>query len=353
MVEVQTRPSGFTKRLNSPWPSTLLVRDLLLCAGLALSPATSIDDRAAWAFLVEHAGSIHPRPGRLRIVDESKHWDARIQTLFSERLGAGLTVWHLWRQFGVVHIADVAPFLSRAIADPSNPFHGKQVRLLNTHGQLRPDFICLTRSLDAVLAESKGSFGAPGVFNAAVRTKAKNQLNNLQPVGVSLRADENRLAFGTNLRRTSESVQSEHKDTGVYVDDPDGDERPLNFDAAADEVVIHAYSKLLQFLGLGFEAYLLRRGIRPLLRNPDERNVIEVRQEPVLVLQDLFGFRFGLPVSLAEGLFNEPERGVAERVGKVLEASTILRQLDRQSREPGGASEDLFVLPNGLVAVRS
>jgi hypothetical protein len=323
------------------------VVELLLCAGLAQSPAWSPHDRRAWGFLIEHAASIHPQPGYLRIIDESRDWDSRMRTLFAERLGLGVAVWHLWRQFKVIHIADAAPFISRALLEPTNPYYGKQLRLTGAHGELRPDFLCLTGSSEAVLAESKGAFGAPSAISAAEKRKAKDQLNNVQPVGVNLRASENRLAFATNLRIASEQVNSDATDTGVYVGDPDGNDHALNIRASADEIVIDAYSKLFIFLGFGWLAHLLRRGVRPISIGLEEEDRLSVHQEQLVMFQRLLGYQLGLPVSLVKTLLEEPADGVASRVTNILERSPLLSR----SREPGrlDQDQDLLIFPNGLI----
>lgn len=349
MVEIESRPHGFSS-LKAPWQSRLSVAELLLCAGLAQSPAWSPHDRRAWGFLIEHATSIHPQPGHLRIIDESSGWDSRLRTLFAERLGLGFTVWHLWRRFKVIHIADAAPFLSRALLDPTNPYYGKKLRLTGVHGELRPDFLCLTGSSEAVLAESKGAFGAPSAISAAEKAKAKNQLNNVEPIGVSLRSSENRLAFATNLRTASEHVNSTSKDTGVYVEDPDGNAQPLNFRVSADEIVIDAYAKILIFLGFGWLAHLLRRDIRPLLGELEAEETLVIYQEHFVLLRQLLGYQFGLPVALMRALLNEPAEGVALRVANVLERSALFGR----SSEPGhpDRDQDVLIFPNGLIGTR-
>jgi hypothetical protein len=355
-VEVQTRPKGLSKK-KAPWPTRLSPRDLLLCSGLAQSPAWSVHDRRAWAFLIEHSASFEPRAGILRIVDESQEWDARIRTLFAERIGLGFTVWHLWRVFGVVHVADAAPFISKALLDPSSPYHTQQLSITGPYGDMRPDFLCLTDKLEAVLAESKGALGPPSAISANEKLKAKQQLMNVTPIGVKLRPFENRLAFATNLRMASDKCSSTATDTGVYVEDPEADPSALTFDASPDEIVINAYSKILHFLGNDFLAYMLRRGVRPLLSEitdaaPDTSDYIETIQgERILILRQAFGHRFGLPLRAATALFNGTLAGVANRIADVLAESPLVQSATRRIEQGESVDIGRFVLPNGLVGI--
>jgi len=294
--------------------------------------------------LIEHWRSFRALPGWLRIADEAAEWDARMRGLFAERCSMGLATWLLWRDFGVVHVADAGPFLSDVLLDPSSPYHGRHLELLGKHGELRPDFFCLTSSMEVVVAEVKGAVGAPSAIPASEKVKAKQQVRNVDPVGLPIRATEGRLVFATNLRLASDVTRGPGTDSGVYIEDPDDHESgairvPLN----ADRVVVHAYSKVLQFLGLGIVGYLLRRGDRPLL--PAEPPSETVEGEPLLVLAEASGLRLGLLATVAKAVLHGPENGTAERVGRALAESRMVRMAaERQGQE-------LLLLPNGFFAL--
>lgn len=339
--EFETRPTSCPSR-SGPWTCRLSLRDVLLCAGLAQSPATSPADLRAWGFLVEHAGSLLARPGRLRAVDEVGNWDTRIKGLFAERIGMGLAAWLLWREFGVTHIADAGPFLSTVLLDPTSPYHRRGLKLLGAYGEMRPDFFCLTRGSEVVIAESKGAVGAPSAISAKEKAKAKQQVTNVDPVGVSMRAQEGRLVFVSNLRLAADSVRNSGTDTGVRVEDPH-DEGTLQVPLAADRLVVHAYCKVFQFLGLGFLGFLLRRDVRPLL--PRELPSETFDGEQLVVLAKLFGLRFGLLGAVAKTVLNEAELGVTARVGRALDDSRLLRAVHERPYE------GLFLLPNGVFAI--
>lgn len=342
-IEFEARPSACPSKPR-PWDCRLSLRDLLLCAGLAQSPAASPNDYRAWGFLVEHAASFRTEPGRLRVVDESEQWDTRMKGLFAERCGMGLAAWLLWREFNVVHIADAGPFLSEVLLDPSSPYHRRGLSLLGKHGELRPDFFCLTPAGEVVIAESKGAVGPPSAISTSEKAKAKQQVRNVNPVGATVRTQEGRLVFATNLRKASDSARGRGTDTGVHIEDPnDHDESPVRIPLNADRIVVHAYCKVLQFLGLGFVGFLLQRAPQPLLHPELPTETLD--GERLLVLAHLFGLRFGLLASVAKAVLNEPEEGIAARVAGALADSRLIRL---SAERPGS---ELFLLPNGFFAI--
>ncbi|MCB9570875.1 MAG: hypothetical protein H6709_02160 [Kofleriaceae bacterium] len=303
----------------------------------------------AWGFLVEHWASFRAQPGRLRVVDEAEGWDSRVRGLFAERIGMGVAAWLLWRDFGVVHIADAGPFLSDVLLDPSSSYHRRRLELLGKYGELRPDYFCLTSANEAVIAEAKGALGPPSSIPLAERLKAKQQVRNVEPVGVSVRPTEGRLVFATNLRKASDVLRGSGTDSGVYVGDPDDHEPDaIRIPVKPDRLVIHAYSKVLQFVGLGALGFFLRRGVRPLL--PPEAPTETIEGEKLIVLAQAPGLRLGLFESVAKQVLNGSEDGLAERVGGALAESRLLSI----AAEHGGAVErrrrELFVLPNGFFA---
>jgi len=234
--------------------------ELLLCCGLLSGPATSFADRRIWSFYIEHVGSLCHAPSSLtlRMSDDTRNWDSHQKRGFSDRLGMGVAGWALWQHYGVEHIADAEPFISRALASmKGTKFHGAWLKRMSKD-RLKPDFFCLDSSGEAVVAEAKGRIGAAGtVANAIVH--GKKQVAAVTPQGVTLRAHGGRLVLGTNLRLRGDNPGNGH-DSGLTVVDPEGDE-PLAVEVSADEIARHSYANLFAFLGYGDLAAGLREGV--------------------------------------------------------------------------------------------
>ncbi len=326
----------------SRWTSRAVLRDLLFCAGIAQAPSTSPNDLSAWGFLVEHLDSFATRPGSLRLIDDAASWDSRVKGLFGERLGMGLAAWLLWRDFDVVHIADAGPFIGAALADPASPYHRASLTMAGQHGELRPDYFCLSRTGEVVIAESKGAIGPPSAVSAAERAKAKKQVQNVNPVGLPMRSVEGRIAFATTIRLESDAVRNATTDTGVHVEDPEGDADPLPVPLDADGIVLASYCKVLQFLGHGWVTPFLRRDIRPLI--PPDADFEEVHGERVFFLGEVLGLRVGLLASVAKELLAGETDGLHRRISSVLADSRLAR-----SAVEGGAA--LVAFPNGVLGV--
>jgi len=333
------RPTGCPNH-TSPWCEATSPRDLLFAAGLMTSSATNPNELSAWGFLVEHATSIAPNRGMLRVVDAARTWESRTKGLFSERLAMGVAALLLWRSFNVVHIADLAPFLGVAIQQRGSAFDRVSAQFLGLHGELRPDFICLTPQLEAVLAESKGAIGPPAAVKKVARDRAKRQLQNVAPRGVPLRQTEGRLTFASTFRAESETCRPAQDTGAAVVDPPDGDD-VLSVPVTADDITIHAYSKVLNFVGLGRAGMFLRRGWRPLLREPSVP--FEFAGERMVLLAQIGDLQLGMIQGVATGLLNGAYEGVAMRVQEELKQSPLAR----------GEVDDVpglrLALPNGLV----
>lgn len=327
---------------NVRWHPRMPLRHLLLCAGVAQSPSTVPTDLSAWGFLVEHVQSFASRNGMLRVVDSAESWDSRARALFAERLGMGLTAWLLWQNFSVVHIADAGPFIGRTLVDPSSPYDHLALRFIGAEGEMRPDYFCLSNHGEAVIVESKGAIGAPSAVTRQERLKAKQQVRNVTPVGVAVRAAEGRITFATNIRTESDKPRSAETDTGVRIEDPDGDDDSLRVTLSADEVTVAGYCKFLQFIGLGWVTPCFRQGIRPLV-SPDFAGET-IMDESVTFLAGALGLRVGLLTTLVKVLFIEEAPGLHRRVSAVLNESALIRM----RREFAG---EILILPNGIVAV--
>jgi hypothetical protein len=222
------------------------------------------------------------------------------------------------------------------------PIVGPSVR--SKTGKYKPDFFCLTASLEAVIAESKGAMGPPSAVSVKERKKAKQQVSNVEPVGVTLRPTLNRLTFSTTLRLASDNAQRD-ADSTVVIEDPDGLPDSLRVAVTADEIVVHSYAKALQFVGLGVLASAMRAGLRPLLVGREEEGVVTIGNERVLIIGQSAGLDVGLHEPTARALLAEPQEGVAQRVRDSLARSDLLGPRDTPERAHRGA----LILPNGLV----
>lgn len=335
---------------RAPWVEAIGGTDLFLCAALATSPAEDPADLSAWGFLFEHHRSLAPSAGPLRVSERSRIWDTRGKGLFAERIGMGMAAWLLWRHFGVVHLADAGPFIGRAETDPASPYFGKGLKslgLYGKHGGYKPDFFCLTDTAEALIAESKGAIGPPSAISSKERAKAKLQVRNVDPVGITLRPTLNRLTFATTLRLADETPR-QGTDSRITVEDPDGADDALKVPISPDEVVIQSYSKVLNLVGLGLVGIALRAGIRPLLEMPvDSDNVVELEGERIIRIGQVAGIDIGIQEDTAKAIFNESSEDIAGRVGRTLERSRLIRL----ARE-GNAKHDSLVLPNGVIIGR-
>ncbi|MBX3276221.1 MAG: hypothetical protein KF729_38570 [Sandaracinaceae bacterium] len=343
----------------------LPLRELLVAVGIATSSATNASDLSAWGFLVEHAQSFRATSGTLRTIKGAAEWDSRAKGVFAERVGMGLTAWLLWHEQDIVHIADAEWFIGKSLAESGNPYNGKGLASLGLYGKdgkYKPDYFCLDSASAAVIAESKGALGPPSAVSSAERKKAKEQVKNVDPTGVSLRTSLARLAFATTIRGELDSPNAD-KDSQVSVTDPDGGPDPIPVKVSPDELVVHSYCKFLQFCGLGGLALLLRAGRVAGVEVEDLDDVTrQVDGRDVVVLADLGGVEFGLVREVFVALFGRRLDGIAERIGRALEQGGPPGQPDTREREheptePETGDDETpaaggdFILPNGVAAI--
>lgn len=321
-VSFQVNPSNCPKHPQG-WLETLSLRDLLFCCGVGLAPSTSPNNRAAWGFMVEHLDSFAAGTDVLRLVDEARNWDPRITTLFAERLGIGATLWLLWNNFDVVHIADAGPFIGHALKK-HGPYKGL---LLTPSGKLKPDLFCLSPTGEVVIAESKGAVGPPSAVSASTRKKAKDQVKSVKPSGISVRKMEGRLTFSTTIRYENENAR-ETKDTSTFVQDPDGNDDALNVPLNPDQLTLHSYLKFLNFMGVN--VFLLRFELL---------DGEEIDGRKILFLGSFLGLRIGILEKVLSELYG-PTQGLHQRISEAL-ADAKLSEVQSEG----------FVLPNGIIAI--
>lgn len=332
-----------------PGPSDqVLGRDLLLCAGLLNGPSASIYDETAWGFSIQHSKSLRPSPGYLRLNSDVAGWDDRKKGLFSEALATGLTGYALWNYDEVVHIADAGPFIGRALAGPNVGISDVSLRSLGIYGKnggYKPDFFCITKTGESVIVEVKGGIGPPSCISAAI-TKGKQQVKNVDPVGVPERSSNSRLVFAANLRYEHDNPRI-GKDTTLTVVDPERNEEPLTVKLSTDEVVRDSYKSLFRFCSREDLIYAFSASTEAILSMEEiERFSVQVQGFPIYPLFASDWLLIGLFEPAARVLLASPRDSIAEKMNHPLEMLW-------QKREGLSSDSDLIILPNGVVMSRN
>lgn len=338
-VQEEAFPAGVSFHPKSN--AHVRLRDAFLCAGILMSPAIYNGGPRAWAFFLEHAESLRSSSGVLRVKSDCLYWEERVRTIFSERFGLGLAGWLLWNSYDVLHIADAGPFIAKAISDPASPYNKKSLTSLGLYGQnggLKPDLLCLTRSGECVIAESKGAIGPPSKLSSA-KKKGKKQVENVRPNGVSVRKNGGRLVFATNLRHEGENPQPT-KDSSITVVDPTDSGDALDIEVSADEITLHSYCKLLSFCGMSPLAKALLRGSSINGELELRQRYIELGDIKVFPLLIRSGQFIGLEAGVAKVLFQNPKN--------IFEATreALMRNNDRANTI---SDEQVLIFPNGVV----
>lgn len=325
-------PSG-TAELAIPF------RELMLCAGLMLSPATSSASPSAWGFLLEHIDSLSKRPGKLRAASHAKKWDPRIKAIFSERISCGLAAWALWNIDSVAHIADAGDFIGRTGTDI---YFGKGLDSLGLYGEnggYKPDFFCLTKvKNECLIVECKGAMGPPSALSADIK-KGKEQVSNVKPRGVSMRPDASQLVFALNIRYECDTPKKD-ADTSLCVIDPTFSENAVDIDVQPDRLALLSYAKALNLSNrkdlisfLFSNQRLSENFIRSSTMVFDER----LKFIPISIAS---GQVFGFTYAAALDLFTKPLQGLSNRASQYEPYEK--RQPEENEMEP-------TVLPNGFL----
>ena len=326
-------------RFHQTGEERIRARDAFLCSALMMSPATYNGGPRAWGFFLEHVESLRPSSGRLRLNPDVVHWDERSRVVFAERFALGLAGWMLWNTYGVLHIADAGPFISKRINDPSCPYHRTGLRSLGLYGKnggYKPDLFCLTHRGECVVAESKGAIGPPSKLTGD-KKKGKEQVSNVEPLGVGLRQDAGQLVFATNLRHAGENPWPD-KDSCITIVDPDNVHESFKIEISPDEIVLHSYCKLFAFCGLQRLAWLLLRGVPLEMPEALHSDPVEIRGYKILPLLRTSRHLIGLEATVVSAIFRNRE-GVAFEISDIL--SDL--QLDRVH-----STETVLLLPNGI-----
>lgn len=290
---------------------SISARDAFLCAGYLMSTTSSYSASRNWGFFIEHIESISDKSHILRISDELKDVDERIRTLFVEKFAVGLAGWLLWRNYKVIHIADASYFINKTIYNNSSIYHKKGL-LYGKGGKLKPDYFCLTSNNECVIAESKGGIGSPSILKEDF-SKGKKQVQNVNPFGVNLRANANRLVFGMNIRYESDIVYS-GKDTSVLVLDPNENEDTLNIEIKPEDIIFNSYGKFFSFCGLNdITKYLIHQNEPILSIELDDKNIIKTKNFDIFPILQFDNFVIGLQIDIARLLFRRDIRSLLDK----------------------------------------
>ena len=318
---VEVQPAG--TNVPIPFGNGVLqvsLHRILIEAGIALTPATTVWDPRAWFALYRYGPSFLGSAPDLRLFAGAQNLDPRITGVLAEEVACGITCYVLREHFGLDHIADVYPLIQ-----------SKDLVYVSA-AKSRPDYFCLDNNMSAVLAESKGAVGTRRRVEKQVAGKGWDQVTNVAPTKHALRQSCGRLVLGTNFCISGLHAKSE---TTTIIKDPDG--RNADGQDASDNPLRVAYAKAMRFAGLDIlaDALLLRESPPPLDFQPIEIGNFLFR---VLGLSP-FG---GLVCILNDILIAIVNASVVPLTESVPNALQGFRE-DRE-RLPGG-----YALPNGFM----
>jgi hypothetical protein len=263
--------------------------------------------------------------------------DSRILARLSEDLAVGIAHWLLYKHYGVAYIADAGPFLDGAIG--SGQYTGKTLRSLSLYGVnggYKPDYFGLTAAQEAVIAECKGSVGAPGQLTGPLK-KGKQQVSNVDPVGCSLRSTANRLVFATSIPIVGKQRNSTNPTT--VIQDPTEEHPPIKVKVTPDQILRQAYHQVFQTLGMDeVGEALVRQEAGNLFRYIDSEPLSDSDHDCVLLGGAFEGWRFAFTARVWEALLQSDEVPLSESL--------------RRYETPFVSDEHAVFLPNGFGITR-
>lgn len=338
--DLTIREKNFPVGHPYPIPSQISIsaRDLFICSGILTTPTHGLPTNRTWGFFLNHIESLRSTSGFLRVVDDVYNWDARLAGLFAERIGIGLAGYLLWNYYDVIQITDAEKYIGRLNLSPTHPFYRKGLSYSGT-GRYKPDFFCLTRSGESVVAESKGTIGRPGDLTTTLN-HGKKQVQSVVPVGVPLRSTVNSLVFGSNLRGESDTVRS-GKDSGVTIQDPINPESAIEVALSQREMITDGYSKIFNFIGrIDLSYQLNREGLDPLPDQFIKQITFNRGEEKYVELQRDGGVKVGLNRKVYRLLQADDLSG---------SVASIIGIFHEQERQLLHTDEKSLLLPNGII----
>lgn len=224
--------------------STALMR-LLLEAGIALSPAKSYVDLAAWYPVFRYADAFASPGGELRLVASAATWEDRLLQAIGEELAVGTAIHVARAHLGVVHIADVAPLLDAGdLVIKSPPLSVK-------HPGARPDYLAELPNGESILIESKGAVGTRAKLTRAI-AKGEIQVDNIDFVRPTPRQVAgapccDRLVIASHFCVANQHARSR---SATIVIDPPAPDRPRDVPWAGSDLAVRvSYAKAFNLAG--------------------------------------------------------------------------------------------------------
>lgn len=314
--------AGLDKLLGDALEASL--HRILIEAGIAMTPATTVWDPRSWYALFKYGASFAGTAPRLRLYEGSRGLDPRLTAVLAEEVACGVTCFILREKLGVDHIADVYPLLRE----------GDLKFVACSDAENRPDFFCFDNNSRGLLVESKGAMGTRSSIAERVEVEGWNQVMNVQPVKYRLRDKCGRLVIGTHFCIDKHHGRSE---TTTLLKDPDG---AVGDDFPDSDLVLRvAYAKVLRFAGLDIlaDTLMMRESPPPLNFNAFAINDVTFAALGISV----FGGMLVLHGEVLKALINASVTNLRESIPRAL------AEFRPQRFEiPGG-----YALSNGLLVL--
>jgi hypothetical protein len=224
-----------------PATTTASLARILLETGLALTPARSIWNPAAWFAVFRYCDSFASQSGRLRLVPSASTWDPRLTAILAEELAVGVASYLAREYLDVIHLADVFPLIK------GGDVTFRRAPKVVDDKKARPDFLALDRNNQRLFIEAKGAVGTEMRLMKPLAS-GKAQVCNVDSARYSPRERggkpaADRLVIGTHF--CVEGLNTRSETTSIILDPPSG---RATFDPDhqnEDGVVRAAYGQLL------------------------------------------------------------------------------------------------------------
>ena len=296
---------------------------LLIEAGIALTPATSIYDPRTHFALYRYSGDFSGTAPRLRFYSGVSSKDPRLTAVASEEISVGIACYILREHFDLAHITDAYAALQAG-----------ELQYVNANSPIRPDFFCQDLGGEVVIAESKGATGTRSTIAYRIDSEGWDQVQNVQPINHHLRSSCSRIVIGTHFCIDGMHPRSE---TTTIIKDPEG-KPSLERDYTSDTIIRQSYAKCLRFIGQDnlADRLLVRQSTDIPADYPEEK----INGIPFMILGlSPFGDLVGLASSVAKALFRTQSKSLTESVTAALKDIGKLRSEIKQHG---------YILSNGV-----
>jgi hypothetical protein len=189
----------------------------------------------------------------------------------------------------------------------------------------------------SVIAESKGAIGYPSKLTSD-KKKGKEQVQNVNPHGATVRADGGRLVLATNLRHEAENPRFD-KDSCITVVDPESGDNAINVKVTPDEITLHSYCKLLSLCGLTAVGNRLLKGDSFEMERVLDQQLVEIGGQKIFPLLHRNSQTLGIDANIANILFRNGD-------GLAIEINENIKRLEISSIY---SDDTVLKLPNGVI----